>query len=793
MAETHSSTGSLTASASSKPPDRRAPKRASQARSWLLSLFEELKRRRVIRAATLYVVIFWPIIQMVDILSPALALPDTAMRYLVMAFAGGLPLALIFAWLFELNQQGLVRDIGPSAADDSQALIGSRAELGIICVLLLVVAGLFYAQWQMDEVDHGVRQVTPANRVLDTGEPLPARLANSIAVLPFESFSEDSRDRFFADGLSEELLNVLARVNGLQVAARTSSFAYRGVKKTVQQIGRELNVDVLLEGSVRRNNVDDTIRVTAQLINTRDGVHLWSRSYDREFVDVFKIQDEIAAAVVKELKVTLLGDEADHIKSHASASPEAMITNSMGQTELARRTATGLADAVRLFLRAIALDENYVAAWVGLADAYALQVSYGFLDNLPMADGGEGAEGAGKAALLSKAQEAVDRALALDPQAGMAWASQGLIYRLRNDDDAARQALQQAIALNPSYAMAHMWYAPLLADSAAKLIEFEAAFRLDPRSPVAGFNVANLYIAQGREAEAMQVFNTIIEANPYYGRAYELSARVSKGRGRLADAIRQYEQVYELAPEASFAYELASLQLDLGNYVAADEWIAIAKSKDRPERMVMYDWLDIKRFAMEGDIKQAKARLLSLATPRVASSLNYLLATFAAYQAEAYPLAMENWQKAGVQAGIEGQHLNDEVSQYATLAVIYAHQQVGETQTAAALLTRITAELASAAAGEAKADPFTWYRLALAHQLAGKQQLALISLQRAIDEGWYEFWQPSIEPILQGLEDEPYYQSLLAGVKTRVNLSREQYAFEQSFAATPPRPNLGSE
>jgi TolB-like protein len=276
-----------------------------QEAGWLANLFKELKRRRVIRTATLYVVILWPIIQIVDILSPTLSLPDSTMRYLVMAFAAGLPLVLLGAWLFDLNQRGVVRDQGVTASaslagsgtvpPEAAALIGNQSELVIIVAMLVVVGGLFYAQFSLQEfigapaVDAQAQE--PTVEVVKEVVKATGQLAvvNRIAVLPFESFTDDNRDRFFADGLSEELLNVLAGVHGLQVAARTSSFAYRGVRKTVQQIGAELGVDFILEGSVRRNDIDDTIRVTAQLINTRDGAHLWSNTYDRQFTDVFKI------------------------------------------------------------------------------------------------------------------------------------------------------------------------------------------------------------------------------------------------------------------------------------------------------------------------------------------------------------------------------------------------------------------------------------------------------------------------------------------------------------------------
>ena len=780
-----------------------------QEAGWLANLFKELKRRRVIRTATLYVVILWPIIQIVDILSPTLSLPDSTMRYLVMAFAAGLPLVLLGAWLFDLNQRGVVRDQGVTASaslagsgtvpPEAAALIGNQSELVIIVAMLVVVGGLFYAQFSLQEfigapaVDAQAQE--PTVEVVKEVVKATGQLAvvNRIAVLPFESFTDDNRDRFFADGLSEELLNVLAGVHGLQVAARTSSFAYRGVRKTVQQIGAELGVDFILEGSVRRNDIDDTIRVTAQLINTRDGAHLWSNTYDRQFTDVFKIQDDIAAAVVGELKIKLLGAKPIDLLSRASASPEAIILYSMGQTELARRSEVSLQDAARFFQRAVDLDPDYVAAWVGLADANTLQVSYRFgsVSNNAMND-------VYRNGLLADAQAAVDRVLKLNPQSGMAWASQGLIHRVRNhEDEAAKQALLKAIEYSPNYAMAHMWYAPLIDDPDAKLAEFEMAFKLDPRSPVAGYNVASLYIDRGRDAEAMQVFGSIIDANPNFALAYRLSARVSQARGRISDAIRQYEKAYTLSGSGDVAFDLAEMQMSLGNYLQADEWISVAKATAAPEHALRFDWLEVQRYAMQEDfgkvqtVLQRLAQSSGLVEPDQSAHEHCLIASYASYLIGEPQAAIDYWQQA--QALEDKKRRGGDLEQFAMLGAVYAYQQLGQVQAGAALLKAAKVELDAVVSGAARADPSVWYRQALANQLAGQQQMALMSLQRGIDEGWVAFWQPPIEPILRDMAAQPEFQAMMAGLQTRIYLSRGQYALEQSFAASPNAVGSGSE
>ncbi|MBQ74582.1 MAG: hypothetical protein CMQ20_06095 [Gammaproteobacteria bacterium] len=522
-----------------------------QTSDWLQTLFEELKRRRVIRVATLYVIAFWPIIQIVDILSPTLNLPDSIIRYLVFAFIGGFPVMLILAWIFDVDRGGIHITPKEARTGEESRLIGGSNELLIVGVLLLLVVGLFIVQSRMDEESIEV-VAAPENNI------------HSIGVLPFDSFSEVEQDQMFADGLTEELLTVLSRVKELRVAARTSSFAYRGVSKNVVEIGKELDVAFTLEGSVRRNDINDTIRVTAQLIETVKGSHLWSKTYDREYTDIFQIQDDIAASVVGELEITLLGKDLQKIQSRSSASPEAMVANSMGQAELARRTEVSLQDGARFFKKAISIDPNYAEAYAGLAETYALQASYEY----------ESAE-----EYIPYAQEAVDKALAIDPDSGMGHAVQGLIYIQRHMKQQAAEALERAMELSPSNAMATMWYAQLKEDPGEKLTWHEKAFKLDPRSPVAGFNVASIPLDQGREQQAMEVFAKIVEADPYYPSAYELAARINEQRGRLDEALNQYKRAYDLQPNLGRSASIAELYVDLGDFESSQAWIEKASQK----------------------------------------------------------------------------------------------------------------------------------------------------------------------------------------------------------------------
>ncbi len=621
--------------------------------------------------ATLYIIAFWPIIQIADILSPALELPDAVMRYLIIAFVAGFPLALILAWLFDVNRDGIEVT---GEEDSAKPLVGNRTEVTIIGVLAVIVVALFLIQVTMDE--EPLQETTPA--ITSTQNSLEER--RSIGVLPFVSFDTSgtsSEEQQFADGLTEELLNVLSRVQALRVAARTSTFAYRGVNKNVTEIGKELNVAYILEGSVRRNDVNDTIRVTAQLIETGTGGHLWSKTYDREFTDIFQIQDDIAASVVRELEITLLADDQDRIKSRASAKPEAMVAFGMGQDELARRTEVSMSDAIRFFQRAINEDPNYTDAHVALANAYTLMASYRYAEST---------------AQLTLAQSAVDAAFAIEPNSGAAHAAQGLIYTEQGQYAEAKRSFKTAMDLSPSYAPAYMWYANLQADLKDQLVWYQKAYELDPRSPVIGYNVANCMLLLGQYAEAMAVFAEIIEADPGYPGAYELVARINERRGRLDEAISQYRQAFELQPRNQYAIPIAGLYIDLGDIDTAKQWIEIAGDNKVAGDEIPIEWLNIQLLASQSKIEEAGPLLQSKVDRMQAPDLHpayFLDGAHAAYFLDEHAevtRAYEALTAAGITS--EQMHQNGQYIEVA-LAAAHAYAALGNTEQANATLDHV--------------------------------------------------------------------------------------------------------
>ena len=255
------------------------------------SLFAELRRRNVFRAGAFYVAATWALAQGISQLGPAFGMPDWGTRWFVIACAIGFPFWIAFAWFFEFTPEGIKRERDVEPGESITPHTGRKLDFAIIGVLAIAVVLLVTDRFVLH---HGV------NAQADI-----AVSAQSIAVLPFVDMSQSKDQEYFSDGISEELLNLLAKIQTLHVAARTSSFSFKGKDVPIPEIANTLHVANVLEGSIRK--AGDQIRITAQLIRAADGYHVWSETWDRKLDDIFKIQDEIAGKVVEELKVTLLG------------------------------------------------------------------------------------------------------------------------------------------------------------------------------------------------------------------------------------------------------------------------------------------------------------------------------------------------------------------------------------------------------------------------------------------------------------------------------------------------------
>ncbi len=353
----------------------------------------------------------------------------------------------------------------------------------------------------------------------------------SIAVLPFDNMSADEENEYFADGLAEEILNALANVPGLKVAARTSSFSFKDKDADIPTIADALGVRTVLEGSVRKSG--DRVRITAQLVNAEDGLHLWSETYDRELDDIFVVQEEIARAIVEALEVRLATGAA--LVERPTGSQEAYEEYLRGRFLWNQRTPESLQAAVGHFERAVALDPKFALAWAGLADAHLTLPWY-----LTEADWD---------ALLKSGREAAERALAIDPDLAQAHIALGLYHASKFEWAAADEEFQQGLRLDPRYSTGHYWYAYTIGPQGRldEAIEHaRIAAELDPLSLINVRGYGWILMWAGRYEEALTLADRVRELDPNFAANWQLYARIYAVQGRWLEAAEAFVRSAEL-------------------------------------------------------------------------------------------------------------------------------------------------------------------------------------------------------------------------------------------------------
>lgn len=365
--------------------------------------------------------------------------------------------------------------------------------------------------------------------------PRPAQPnAKSIAVLPFANLSGRAEDEYFSDGVTEDILTELSKISDLNVISRTSVMQYKGTTKTIREIGKELNVGVILEGSIRREG--DQVRIVAQLIDAATDRHLWAETYDKEFRQIFAIQSDVAQRIAAALQAKLSSAEKERIESRPTSSTEAYTNYLKGRHHWNRRTADDLHQAVVYFTQAVALDPSYALAYAGLAESYSLLPEYAWAPAPEM---------------FRKADEAARRALALDPSLGEAHAVSGLINMDRLHFPEAEQELKRAVDLSPGNASVHQWYGLALTfrgDVRGGLDEMKKARDLDPLSLVINADVAyNQMFLKDYDA-ALEQFNRTLDLDPRFVVAISGLAQTYALKGAGREAVASAERARALAP-----------------------------------------------------------------------------------------------------------------------------------------------------------------------------------------------------------------------------------------------------
>jgi len=488
-----------------------------------------LRERKLFQWGVAYLAGAWLLLQVIDLLAGTFHWPDRVQQVATMLLAVGFLAALVLAWYH--GERGAQRVV--------------PMELAIFAVLCIIAgaAVAFVAR--------------PAPGLGSAGEATPA----SVAVLPFVNMSADSEQEYFSDGITEEILNRLAKVPALRVAARTSSFQFKGVKADVREVGAKLGVAHVLEGSVRK--AGDRVRITAQLIDARNGYHLWSESYDRELKDIFQVQDEIARAIAGALRVRL-GEGAQA----AARSPnlEAYDLFLRARFLLYQATGTSLRSAIDLFRETLALEPSYAEAHAGIAYAYAFLADF----YLPPREA------------YTEARKAAREALELDRSSAEAHALLGYTLAVLDYDHvAAEREFRRAIESNPNSADAHFLFAQFLCGigrTAEGLVEAERAMTLNPLSGLFGWNRGICLLLSRRYDDVIEQDRSIQELEPAFFYYESWGAAAQRQRAQYESALAHYRRIQPLVGEMP----LFGLGVTYARMGRRAEALASASTGERP-------------------------------------------------------------------------------------------------------------------------------------------------------------------------------------------------------------------
>jgi len=557
--------------------------------SQTLSFFNELKRRNVLRVGAAYVVGAWLLIQVVETIFPLFGFDEAPARIVVIVLAIAFVPVLILAWAFELTPEGLKKE---SEVDRTQSIApntGKKLDRVIMVVLALALGYFAFDKFvltpQRDAEQLAVleeqktTEVEHARQAGRTEAMVESYGEKSIAVLAFQDMSQDKDQEYLSDGIAEELLNLLAKVPELRVISRSSAFSYKGKSIKLAQVAEELNVAHILEGSVRK--AGNQVRITAQLIEARSDTHLWSQTYDRTLDDIFAIQDEIAAMVVEQLKITLFGATPTVQETNPEAYSLFLQARHLGR----RQTTMGIEQSIALYEQALALDPGYAAAWDGLAASYSNQASKGIR---PVDEG------------YALARETADKALSIDPDYALAHDLLGWIAMVYDNDlSAAARHYERALALEPANPHILGNAASLLKslgrlDQAIALNEYVSA--RDPVDPIGHAKLGRSYFYAGRWAETITSYQTVLRLSPgYIGAHYRIgTALLFKGELEAALATMQVEE-FE-------GYRLIGLIMAhnaLGQAQASDE--VLAELIDKYERDAAFNIAYVLAYRNEAD------------------------------------------------------------------------------------------------------------------------------------------------------------------------------------------------
>lgn len=734
------------------------------------NFFAELKRRSVYKVAVAYGVVAWLLVQVASIIFPTYEAPAWVMKVFIALVALGFPIALILAWAYEVTPEGLKKT---DAAAGTSPRRSSRAWIAAIVVIGLTAAGLL--AWERSRAARGVVRTMPAM----TTTPMDAR-QKSIAVLPFDNVSGDPANDYFSDGVTTEVLNAISHLPNLRVAARTSSFAYKGKNESVGDIAQRLGVTNILEGSVQR--VENRVRISVQLIDAANGFQMWSERFDRPATDLFAVQDEISRAVAQALELKLTGANRDRAQRSGTESAESHDSYLKALVALERNAAP---EAIASIDRAITLDPKFAAA-------YALKARILSLLAFSSASAEEHER------YVQQGEVAAKQAVALDPTLADAYAALGEIARRRNQYDAAVENFQRATELKPGDPS--IWQGLALTyslrDPEKGLALMLKARELGSTSPYLGRQISYVLGALNRLEEARSVIEENLAAHPDFvpsildlGR-YELWAR-----GRPDRALRHFAEAYRKAPSfvdggVPVTFYLGLVFAVSGHREEAESWLARQAAVEPNSDAVRASELLLA--ASAGD----KGRIAQLAeqsetAARLAMQRGRAMACEAAILMEDFRAAREPCRENMEITMAGGRPDSSAHSARAAIRLAFVLQKLGEEDEARLLLQ----EAETALTGRPRFSIVNWllypphgifYSDAELYALQGEKKRSLVALDAALalpEDGLVPVGTLPIpieeSPLLEGLRGLPEFEQFREEVARRRAIAKERVAAVQ--------------
>ncbi|MCH8220641.1 MAG: tetratricopeptide repeat protein [Proteobacteria bacterium] len=692
------------------------------------TLFAELKRRNVLKVSTAYVIAAWIMLQMADMVREPLGMPDWVFQAILVVLGSGFLLTVTLAWIFDFTPDGIRKT--PAAGDDATHRFSKGRKTDFVIIALLLIALIAFAI---------ERQKAPTVAA-------ESDTVKSIAVLPFVSMSSDIENEYFADGLAEELLNMLAKIKDLKVAGRTSSFYYKGRDTDLREIGSQLNVNHVLEGSVRKSG--NRVRITAQLVSVADGYHVWSETYDRQLDDIFKIQEEIARAVTAALKITLLGEEAQALDVQPALNPEAHSMYLIARSRQRERGLDNLNQAMQLFENIIEGFPDFAPAYSGLSDSILLLSN----NHLQMTF----------VEAREKATPLIEKALQLAPLSSDAWTSKGFlnaqIFQNTAENEylaAAETAYLKAHELDPNNAQALYWYGILMdatGDYKAAIELFNQSLELDPLARIPRYRLALDYQQAGNFDKARAALEESLRLYPDFATAKAAIGTLELTLGNFAAAEAILLGIANSPAggnDANIYFTLYGVYMNVGEIQMALD--ALAKVPSNPLKDAVDEILAAQQ---SNDINVIVATMDKLAAEENSLPQWKILAAQANYLAGDFTSSRQRMESLYPVLFLEDPEVNLRTILAATLAAA-AMIKLGETEQADRLLQKTLAIYQSSWPDYQPIG--VHYRLAELMAIKGDNDEAMRHLDAAYAKGFRIVWTDFVYPMARN----PYFGTLL--------------------------------